>query len=222
MKTFILIALALICAPRARAGAFDELLSGADGSEAAVVPAPAAAEPQLKAAAPSAIAPCPAGLKGDSSAACFIKTAKTTVCADGARISAARVTEKDVASGKFGRSDLGKYKDADLREWAEHQKKLGRDSRWGDGSHQNILATGKVNPIRTAYVVLPNRQWLGRAVTVCLASTGACTEAQALEVGPNSTFRDHSEVSVRTLMDLGLDANPDNGTYYGEMTFTFH
>jgi hypothetical protein len=217
MRTILLAALALLAPALARAGAFDELSSSLDLSAAAEVPAPAAAE-LVKAAEP---AECPKNMRGDASVPCFVRTPKTTVCSDGEKVSTAKVTPQEVKAGKYPAALSGKYKDEDLRAWAEHQTKLGRSARWTDGSHQSILATGKVNPFRTAYVVLPNRAWLGRKVTVCLAG-GACTEAEALEVGPNSSFRDHAEVSVKVLMDLGLDAHPDSGTYYGEMVFTFH
>jgi hypothetical protein len=219
MKTIYLIILIAFPAASARAGAFDDLLGDKDLPAVAALPDPLPVEAARSADVKEA---CPAKMNGDASVPCFITTPKTTVCADGARISTARISAKDVKSGKFPASELGKYKDQDLREWAEYQKKLGKDGRWSDGSHQNSLATGKVDPLKTAYVVLPNRDWLGRGVTVCLTGTKVCTEAKALEVGPKSTFRDHSEISVRALMDLGLDANPDSGTYNGEVTFIFH
>jgi len=222
MKTLCFLSLIAFFTGLARAGAFDELSITMSGPAMADIPVPLAPEAQSDDNSRGSVAACPQTMKGDASRSCIIATQKTTVCADGQKIRTEKVTEKDVKSGKYGRALLGKYKDEALREWAQYQAKLGKDSRWGDSSHQNILATGKVNPIETAYVVLPNRDWLGRTVTVCLKATGTCTEAQALEVGPKTTFRDHSEVSVRTLMNLGLDANPDNGTFSGEITFTFH
>lgn len=219
MKTFIFFLLTITGAAMARAGAFDELSLGRSGQDGLEVPAPVLAEADGQRGVPAA---CPAAMKGDVSYPCVITTGKTTVCADGKKISTARIDVKEVKTGKFSAADLGKYKDDGLREWAEHQEKLGKDNKWGDGSHQNMLATGTVDPLKTAYVVLPNRAWLGRSVTVCLAGTVNCVEARALEVGPKTTFQDHSEVSVRVLMDLGLDANPNNGTYTGQITFTFH
>lgn len=217
MKTILIAAAAVLTATMAKAGAFDELSSSLGrGPDAPAVEMPAAAPAKMF------IDACPSNMKGDRTLPCVTTTPKTTVCADGKHINTARVTEKDVKAGKYGREELGLYKDPDLRAWAEYQRKLGRDPRWGDSAHQDMLATGIVNPLRTAYVVLPNRSWLGRAVTVCVEATGVCTEAQALEVGPATTFRDHSELSVRTLMNLGLDANPENGTYEGRVTFTFH
>lgn len=222
MKTLFFFILAGFSASLANAGALDELPGAADIPAVTAVPAPTAVVMPLAADLKNAVPACLETLKGDQSRSCVIVTQKTTVCADGKKIDTGRVTRKDVKAGRYDPSELGQYKDADLREWSEYQKKLGKDGKWGDGSHQNMLATGPANPLRTAYVVLPNRAWLGRTVTVCAAATGLCTEAQALEVGPKTTFSDHSEVSVRTLMNLGLDANPDNGTHEGEITFTFH
>lgn len=218
MKTLCLIALTLLPAA-ARAGAFDDLALPAAGLAAVDVPAPPPAE---EVRAPAALPACPKNMRGDASVPCLAVTPKTTVCSDGQKISAARVTDKDIKAGKYPAALLGKFKDPDLRAWAEHQKKLGKSDRWSDGSHQSVLAAGKISALTTPYVVLPNRAWLGRAVTVCVTATGACVEARALEVGPNSTFKDHAELSVRALMDLGLDAHPASGTYYGEMTFSFH
>lgn len=222
MRTLCFFILAGLSASIASAGAFEELPDAGELPAVSAVPAPTAVEMPSVGGLKNAVPACLETMKGDRSGTCVIVTQKTTVCADGKKINTGRVTEKDVKAGKYDRSELGKYKDADLRAWSEYQKKLGKDGKWGDGSHQNILATGQVNPLQTAYVVLPNRAWLGRTVTVCAAATGLCTEAQALEVGPKTTFVDHSEVSVRTLMDLGLDANPNNGTHNGEITFTFH
>ena len=205
-KICALLLLAGLAVP-AYPGAMDDLPGARTEAGPAAIPVPAVfmdlAGPSEKAAVPA----CPQNMRGDRNARCSIATRKTTVCSDGQRIDVSRVTEKDVKSGRFSRSELGIYKDLDLRSWA---------------SHQSMLATGRVNPITTPYVVLPNREWLGRDVTVCVKATGACVEARALEVGPRSTFRDHSELSVGALMALGLNAHPDSGTYNGEITFTFH
>ena len=220
-KICALLLLAGLAVP-AYPGAMDDLPGARTEAGPAAIPVPAVfmdlAGPSEKAPVPA----CPQNMRGDRNARCSIATRKTTVCSDGQRIDVSRVTEKDVKSGRFSRSELGIYKDLDLRSWASHQKSVGGSSRWGDGSHQSMLATGRVNPITTPYVVLPNREWLGRDVTVCVKATGACVEARALEVGPRSTFRDHSELSVGALMALGLNAHPDSGTYNGEITFTFH
>lgn len=205
----------------ARAGAFDDLSLEAGGLQVPPAPDAAHAEPIPADRAAENMAACSPDLRGDSSVPCVITTPKTTVCSDGQKIDVSKVTAQDVKAGQFSKAELGQYKNADLRAWAEHQQRLGASARWADGSHQSVLATGKVNPMRTAYVVLPNRAWLGRQVKVCLKATGACVDAQALEVGPKTTFKTHSEVSVKVLMDLGLNAHPESGTYYGEMTFTF-
>ncbi len=217
MKILLILSLTALPARPALAGAFEELAG--PGFAAAALEAPAA---KAVSGEQEAMPACPGSMKGDRSAPCVITTRKTTVCSDGQKIDASRVAKQDVKAGRFDGSELGRYKDPDLRAWAEHQRKLGKSDRWGDGSHQSMLASGKANPLTTAYVVLPNRQWLGRAVRVCLKGTKVCTEARALEVGPGSTFRDHSEISVRALMDLGLDAHPESGTYNGEIVFTFH
>lgn len=223
MKTIFLSALIALAPVLASAGAFSELASSLDADAAFDIPAPAAPEIQAEAAAEKISLPaCPPNMKGDRSVSCVITTAKTTVCSDGQKINTSKVTSKQVKSGVFGQELLGQYMDFDLRNWAQHQTRLGASRSWGDGSHQNMLATGKANPLTTNYVVLPNRSWLNRKVTVCITGTKRCTEAEALEVGPSTTFRDHSEVSVAVLMALGLNAHPNSGTYYGEMTFTFH
>lgn len=223
MKTIFLSALIASAPALAGAGAFNELASSLNAAAAFDIPAPAAPEIQAEPAGEkSALPPCPPTMKGDRTAACVITTKKTTVCSDGQKINTSKVTGKEVNSGIYGRELLGQYKDPDLRYWARHQDKLGGSSNWGDGSHQNALATGKANPLTTNYVVLPSRSWLNRKVSVCLTGTKRCVEAEALEVGPSTTFRDHSEVSVAVLMALGLNAHPNSGTYYGEMTFTFH
>lgn len=212
---------AFFCCPTADAGALEQLLPYS-GAAAFDIPAPPAPEPEPEAGEKGAIPACPPSMTGPRSSPCVITTKKTTVCSDGMKIETARVTEADVRAGRFPRADLGKYKFKDLRAWAEHQARLGARSAWGDGSHQSILATGRVNPFQTAYVVLPNRSWLGRDVKVCVKATGACVQAKALEVGPKTTFRTHSELSVGALMKLGLNAHPNDGTYTGEITFTFY
>lgn len=222
MKTIFLSALIALAPALAGAGAFNELASSLEIDSASDIPAPAVPEIQAEAAGESALPPCPPNMKGDQSAACVITTNKTTVCSDGQKINTSKITIKEVNSGLFARELLGQYKDPDLRNWALHQARLGGNSNWGDGSHQNALATGKANPLTTNYVVLPNRSWLNRKVSVCLTGTKRCVEAEALEVGPATTFRDHSEVSVAVLMALGLNAHPNSGTYNGEMTFIFH
>lgn len=222
MKTIFLSALLALAPVPACAGAFAELASSPDFA-ALDIPAPAAPEMQAEAAGEKSSLPaCPPDMKGDRSVSCVITTKKTTVCSDGQKIDTSKVTSREVNSGIFGRELLGQYKDRDLRNWALHQARLGGSAHWGDGSHQNILATGKANPLTARYVVLPNRGWLNRKATVCVTATKRCVEAEALEVGPSTTFRDHSEVSVAVLMALGLNAHPNSGTYYGEMTFTFH
>lgn len=222
MKTIWLYPLFFLSPVLAGAGALDELSSSLSINASLDIPMPAAPERQPEAAAEkSALPACPSNMKGDRSMACSITTQKTTVCSDGQKIDASKITEKDVKAGLYGPEMLGQYKNADLRKWAQHQGRVGGSRRWSDGSHQSVLATGKVNALTANYVVLPNRSWLNRDVTVCISGTGRCVEAKALEVGPGSTFRDHSEVSVAVLMALGLNAHPNEGTYYGEMTFTF-
>lgn len=216
-----LFTLILLCgASLARAGAFGDL-AGSGAEDLSLAQADLRIEAVPAEAKETALADCAPSMRGDRAVPCRITTKKTTVCSDGQKIDSSKVTGQDVKAGRFGKDELGRYKDPDLRAWAEHQKRVGGSARWGDGSHQSALATGKANPFRTAYVVLPNRAWLGRQVTVCLKATGTCVEAQALEVGPSTTFKTHSEVSLKVLMDLGLDAHPNSGTYNGEMTFTF-
>lgn len=223
MKTIFLSILIASAPALAGAGAFNELSSSLGMDPAIAIPAPAAPEILAEPAGEkSALPACPSNMKGDRSIACEITTKKTTVCSDGQKINTSRITGKEVNSGIYARELLGQYKDPDLRNWARHQEKIGGSGNWGDGSHQNALATGKANPLTTSYVVLPNRSWLNRKVSVCLTGTKRCVEAEALEVGPSTTFRDHSEVSVAVLMALGLNAHPNSGTYYGEIIFTFH
>lgn len=222
MSAALFLLLSLLPAGPAAAGAFDELSLGVPGAAEVAVPAPPAPEALPETRAVAAVPACPANMRGDRATPCKAVTQKTTICSDGMKIDRAKVTAQEVRAGKFPKGELGKYKNPDLRRWALHQEGLGKSANWADGSHQSVLATGGANPFTTPYVVLPNRAWLGRKVTVCVSDTGACVEATALEVGPKTTFKDHAELSVGAMMELGLDAHPNEGTYYGEMTFLFH
>lgn len=222
MKIICLSALISLSPVLAVAGAFDELASSMDAGVSLDIPVPPAPELQEeKAVEKSDLPACPSSMKGDRSVACVITTKKTTVCSDGQKIDTSKVTKKDIQAKTYGPEMMGHYKDSNMRKWAQHQANVGGSTSWGDGSHQSILATGRANALTTNYVVLPNRSWLHRQVTVCITGTKKCVEAQALEVGPSTTFKTHAEVSVAVLMALGLDAHPNDGTYYGEMTFTF-
>ena len=135
---------------------------------------------------------------------CSITTSATNVCSDGMKIATA-VKNKE-------------YKDENLRKWAEYQRNLGKNTKWRDRSHQNITATGKLNPFETAYVVVPNehRELLHKTATVCVLETGKCISAEVREIGPA-----FGELSVGAMMQLGLDAHPWNGRYNGRISYTF-
>jgi hypothetical protein len=111
MKTLCFIILAGFSASMAHAGVYHELPGNVDSS---AIPAPSAVEMPRSGGSGGVIAACPRTMTGDASIPCFIATRKTTVCADGQKINTARVTAKDVKSGKYGSGELGKYKNKDL------------------------------------------------------------------------------------------------------------
>jgi hypothetical protein len=141
---------------------------------------------------------------------CAITTSKTNVCSDGMRIDTKKVKNKETGKEE--------YKDKNLKKWAEYQEKLGKNTKWKDKYHSNMTATGEVNSIETAYVVVPNskRKLLRKTAKVCVVATGKCINAQVLEIGPA-----FGELSVGAMMQLGLDSHPSYGRYDGEVSYSF-
>jgi hypothetical protein len=125
-----------------------------------------------------------------------ITTSQTNICSDGKSLTK---TEK--------------------QPWVDYQKKNGFSSVWNDPWHQNETATGKVNAIEVPYVVVPkkHRELLNTKADVCLVATGKCVSAKVLEIGPA-----FGEVSVAVMMKLGLNAHPETGRYYGNITYKFY
>ena len=143
---------------------------------------------------------------------CSIITSVTNVCSDGMKIDLQRKKSDDNRKS-------GEYKDESLQKWAEYQSKNGLNSKWRDPYHQNTTATGKVNPIETAYVVVPRnrRELLNTTAKVCVLATGKCINAEVREIGPA-----FGEISVGAMMQLGLNAHPAYGQYPGRISYTFN
>ena len=143
---------------------------------------------------------------------CSIITAVTNVCSDGMKID----TQRKKSDAK---SNGAEYKDETLRKWAEYQRGLGQNTKWRDPNHQNTTATGQVNPITTAYVVVPrnHRELLNKTAQVCVLETGKCVSAEVREIGPA-----FGEISVGAFMQLGLNAHPSDGQYAGRISYTFN
>ncbi|OIO01623.1 MAG: hypothetical protein COX65_05525 [Elusimicrobia bacterium CG_4_10_14_0_2_um_filter_56_8] len=125
-----------------------------------------------------------------------VTTARTNVCSDGQKLSA-----------------------ADKKPWVEYQRKNGFETAWKDDSHQDETATGKVNAIEVPYVVVPrnHRELLRKKAEVCVVATGKCVKAEVREIGPA-----FGEVSVAVMMGLGLNAHPDYGRHNGKVTYKFY
>lgn len=142
---------------------------------------------------------------------CYITTEKTNVCSDG----------KKYDTSKKYNSETGRYeyKDKSLKKWAEYQRNLGENDEWSDPDHQNITATGNVDAIEVAYVVVPNthRHLLRKKAKVCITESMKCIDATVMEIGPA-----FGEISVGAMMKLGLNAHPAYGQYRGRITYIFY
>jgi hypothetical protein len=141
---------------------------------------------------------------------CYITTRVTNVCSDGKHFDTQKTENR--STGK------PEYKDKSLKKWADYQRSIGKDTKWKDRDHQDAIATGHVDSIQTAYVVVPaaHRELLHSNVNVCVAATGKCITAKALEIGPA-----FGELSVGAMMKLGLNSHPSSGQYTGRITYTF-
>ncbi len=142
---------------------------------------------------------------------CSITTAVTNVCSDGIKIDTWRKKTDD-------KKNDAEYKDETLRKWAGYQRGIGQNAKWRDPNHQDTTATGQVNPITTAYAVVPrnHRELLNTTAKVCVLATGKCITAEVRKIGPA-----FGEISVGAFMQLGLNAHPSDGQYTGRISYTF-
>lgn len=103
--------------------------------------------------------------------------------------------------------------------WKPYQRSIGKSDRWYDDTHQDETASGTVNPIRVAYVVVPVSEFprlKNTSVKIRVHATGKEIIGKTLECGPA-----YGELSVGAMMQLGLDSHPQEGQYRGKVTYTF-
>jgi hypothetical protein len=110
------------------------------------------------------------------------------------------------------------YSASDIKKWAAYQRSIGKNTVWKDPDHQDTTATGPINPIQTAYVVVPrnHRELLHKSTKVCVVATGKCITAVVREIGPR-----FGELSVGAMMKLKLDSHPSYGQYHNQISYTF-
>lgn len=203
MKLSIFLSAAMLLASSVYADEFADISVSAIRASAVSVPAP---KPVAGAEAMTALDNQYLCYNGN----CAITTSVTNVCSDGKHFNTKKKQNKGMGSDE--------YKDESLNKWAEYQRNTGASADWRDPNHQDITATGEVDAIQVAYVVVPRNhsELLRKATKVCVVATGKCINAEVREIGPA-----FGELSVGALMQLGLNAHPASGQYNGQISYIF-